>query len=271
MYPNYRDYDDIEVLWKLARDKQIKSRVAAVQSPEATREMMEFLVADESPTVRRAIAKWEGPDSADLLRTLCRDSDLKVRQSVVANKNCPADVLRKLVNDSHNSVRWSVPHHPNSDINVKQEIAASPDSVLRRILSEYDTLEPEIVHILMEDQSSEVKEGLAAHTALPDVLAALVAHPDPKIRAGAAQNPRTTPEQRHTLARDPSALVRANLLKFVELPEEDLRLLAHDRSINVRWWLAVWPDTPNSILEILEQDSSKEIVDAAKFALKRRK
>ncbi|MEU3164149.1 HEAT repeat domain-containing protein [Streptosporangium sp. NPDC006930] len=268
MYPNYRDHDDIEILWKLARDKRIKSRVAAVRSPEATREIMEFLVADESPAVRRVIAKREGPDSADLLRTLCRDPDLKVRQSVVENSNCPADVLRELVNDSHKSVRWSVPDHPNSDINVKREITAPPDGVLRRIMAEYDTLEPEIVHLLMEDQSSEVKEGLAAHTALPDVLAALV---DPKIRAGAAQNPRTTPEQRHTLARDPSALVRANLLKFVELPEEDLRLLAHDRSINVRWWLAVWPDTPNSILETLEQDPNDEVSEAAKSTLKKRK
>src|SRR5690606_26384298 len=109
--------------------------------------------------------------------------------------------------------------------------------------------EPEITYLLMEDDTTEVKEALAAHTALPGVLAALATDPDAKVRAGAAQNPRTTPEQRGALARDRAALVRANLLKFAELDAEELRLLAHDRSINVRWWRASWPTTPDHILE----------------------
>lgn len=178
-------------------------------------------------------------------------------------RQCPPDVLRELVGDPHWRIRWSTPDHPQADIGVKRAIVASPDSTLRRLLAELDDIEPEITYLLTEDDASEVKAGLAAHTALPGVLAALATDPDAKVRAGAAQNPRTTPEQRRALARDRAALVRANLLKFVELDDEELRLLAHDRSINVRWWLASWPTTPDHILEILARDPHPDVANQA--------
>ncbi|MEV1239549.1 hypothetical protein [Nonomuraea sp. NPDC049750] len=268
MYPESGERTNTEMLWKLAKDKRVKSRVTAARSPDASRDILEFLVADEASAVRRTVAAWEGPEVADLLRTLGGDPDLKTRQAVVANPHCSADVLRELVNDPHESVRWAIPSHPRTDISVRRAITASQDSTLRRLLAESDELEPEIARLLMDD-SPEIKESLAAHTTLPDVLSTLAAHPNPKVRAGAAQNPKTTPEQRHSLARDPAALVRANLLKFVELEEEELRLLANDRSVNVRWWLATCPTTPLGILENLAQDPHPEVASQATAALAR--
>ncbi|PZG16837.1 hypothetical protein [Nonomuraea aridisoli] len=129
-------------LWQLARDRRVRSRVAAARSPEAGREILEFLVTDGSATVRRAVAARDDPG---LLRTLAGDPDLRTRQAVVENPHCPPDVLRRLV-------------------------------------AEYDGLEPEIARLLMEDGAREVKESLAAHTALPELLAAMVTHPDLAFR-----------------------------------------------------------------------------------------
>lgn len=263
------DHTGVTELWKLAMDTRVRVRVAAARSPRSTRAVQEHLAADEAPAVRRAVAAWDSPEAADLLRALCGDPDPRTRQAVTENPHCPPDVLRALVDDPHDTVRWSIPSHPRTDTSVRRAMAASGDSTLRRLLAESGELEPEITFLLMEDDVPEVRAALAAHTTLPDVLAALAAHPDARVRAGAAQNPRTTPGQRRALARDRAALVRATLLKFVELEQEELHLLASDRSVNVRWWLASWHTTPVSILEILSQDPHPEVAGQAVAELAR--
>ncbi|MEV4570512.1 hypothetical protein AB0K12_42755 [Nonomuraea sp. NPDC049419] len=150
---------------------------------------------------------------------------------------------------------------------VRHRVLAA-QATLRRLLAEEETLDRDTTEHLLLDPSEEVRESLAAHTPFPDVLARLLTSQSALVRAGVAQNPRTTPEQRHTLTRDRSARVRATLLKFVDLDDEDLRLLAEDRSLNVRWWLATWPTTPREILELLLQDPNEEVSRQANVTLR---
>ncbi|MEV1004297.1 hypothetical protein [Nonomuraea sp. NPDC050202] len=264
--PSLNDND----LWTLARDKRVKQRVIAAQTIDAPEAVLAHLVNDSSPAVRRVLAARDDLRTRATLQLLAHDSDLKTRQALVANPACPAEILLKLVNDPHWSVRWSLPSHPEVNSVVRQAICQSSDDDLRRLQAEQADLDHETALVLLSDTSATVRAALAAHTTYPDILGVLLQEQSEEVRAGAAQNRLTTSEQRHVLARDRSALVRANLLKFVELEEEDLRLLAVDRSVNVRWWLATWPDTPTSILHILAQDSNAEVASQAVAALQAR-
>ncbi|MFD1935747.1 hypothetical protein ACFSKW_30175 [Nonomuraea mangrovi] len=257
-------------LWDLARAKTVKQRVLAAQAVSAPESVIALLVSDPSPAVRRTLAARDDLHVRETLHRLAHDPDLKTRQALAANPICPPEILVELVHDPHWSVRWDLPSHPNTNSQVRHAITESPDVDLRRLMAEDASLDYETARLLLSDDAETVRAALAAHTTYPDILETLLSEHDNDVRAGAAQNGLTTAAQRHSLARDRSALVRANLLKFVPLEEDDLRLLARDRSINVRWWLATWPSTPTSVLQILAQDSNLEIASQATATLRER-
>ena len=257
-------------LWDLARAKTVKQRLLAAQATAVPESVIALLVKDASPAVRRALATRDDLHVHRVLRQLAYDPDLKTRQALVANPNCPPEILIELANDSHWSVRWSLPSHPKIDPQVRGVIAQSSDDDLRRLMAEQADLDYETASLLLSDAADVVRSALAAHTVYPVILDRLMKEDSDLVRSGVAQNGLITTEQRRTLARDCSALVRANLLKHVELEEDELRVLAHDRSTDVRWWLATWPTTPLAILQILVRDPNPEVASQASATLQNR-
>ncbi|NBE84370.1 hypothetical protein GVV04_26040 [Micromonospora sp. NEAU-HG-1] len=183
------------------------------------------------------------------------------------NPGCPPELLVVLVDDPNFHVRFAVLDHPRVDRRVHEAVCRSSDEDLRRVLAESGSFDDDIGVELLADPSAAVRAGLAANTTAAHTLAVLLRDSEPKVRAGAALNPRTTAEDRRGLARDKAAAVRMALVQSVELAEEDLQALAADRSTNVRWWLATVPWTPRVILRVLADDRSSEVSTQARIRL----
>ena len=84
------------------------------------------------------------------------------------------------------------------------------------------------------------------------------------MRKGVAVNERTTAEQRHLLAQDPSPDVRATLVRAVELDEAALRSLLDDRSAEVRRSMATSAVIPQHVRQALENDSDATVAQDAR-------
>ncbi|MER5643678.1 hypothetical protein [Streptosporangium sp. NPDC002524] len=249
-----------------AHHKKVQIRLAVASDPATPPETLEAMATDPSRTVRRALAaRTDAPGK--VLRALAQDPDLKTRQSLAKNPSCPSGALITLVEDPHWSVRWSVPEHPAANVEARRTICRSADEVLRGLLAEQDGLDEETNSVLAVDPSPNVRARLAAHTDAPDILAALIADADPKVRAGATENPITTTNQHRLLSTDKFATVRKAALMSEKLPRDELQRLAHDRSVEVRWRLAIWPTTPETVLRVLAEDPHPDVVASARARL----
>ncbi|MFD1082785.1 hypothetical protein [Micromonospora andamanensis] len=241
-------------------------RIELARDAATSQEVIELLANDPNSKVKCAVAgRLDLPEH--LLHGLAADPNNKVRQALAENPTCPPAVLAGLVDDPSFDVRYAVLVNPRADRYVHEMICRSSDEDIRRLLAESQSIEEDIKTTLLRDPSVAVRGGMAETTVDPQILAALVSDPEPKVRAKAALNPLTTQEQRRRLARDKAASVRWALVQSVELAEESLEELVHDRSVNVRWWLATTPQTPHRFLRILTEDKSPEVRTQARMRL----
>lgn len=241
----------------------VDARLARAQDPAATHLTLIDLAADPSPVVRKAVAaRTDAP--AQALRPLARDHDRQVREAVARNPSASVGNLLRLVKDADRWVRWAVAGNPACDESVRRVMAEASDKELRGLLAECRELEPHLAARLVDDVSPEVRERLATHTHDADVITALMADRTARVRKGLARNPRTTAEQRRTLAQDPVVDVRAALVRAVELDEAELQRLVHDRSAQVRLAMATSTLVPPHIRQALGRDPDEMVAGAAR-------
>jgi leucine rich repeat (LRR) protein len=243
----------------------IDARVAAARDRKTGAVALFELASDSSAQVRAAVAAR--PDApAEALRPLARDRDRTVREAVARNPATSQGNLLRLIGDADRWVRWAVAANPAVDARVRHVMSKAQDKELRGLLAEMWPLEPDLAAVLIADPSPEVRERLASHTWDPAVIAALMVDRTVRVRKGLAVNPRTTAEQRHALAQDPSPDVRAALVRAVELDEADLRSLLDDRSVEVRRSMATSAAVPEQIRQALEDDADEAVAqDARRF------
>ncbi|MFI7540522.1 hypothetical protein [Actinoplanes sp. NPDC049599] len=241
----------------------IDARVSLAQDRGTTPAELYGLASDSSALVRAAVAAR--PDApAEALRPLARDRDRTVREAVAKNPATSQGNLLRLVGDADRWVRWAVAANPAVDARIRSVMAKAQDKELRGLLAEMPALEPELAAVLITDASPEVRERLAAHTQDPEVITELLQDRTVRVRKGLAINRRTTAEQRHLLAQDPSPDVRAALVRAVPLDEADLAALVDDRSVEVRRSLATSAVTPEHIRQALENDADETVAEDAR-------
>jgi hypothetical protein len=258
-------FEDLEVL---ATHQLVRVRVATAAHPDASAELLAVLAGDPSGKVRRIVA-GRPRTTVEVLRMLAADSDAATREAVAANVSTPTDVLGLFAGDNSFAVRYAAMTNPAADSQVFEAFCASPHRDVRIILAQQPRLPAEIVALLTQDPAGQVREFLAEHTDDPAALEVLVDDPNPRVRAAAAQNRLTTPEQRTRLVRDPAAPVRVSSVNAMatlgwDIPEKDLLVLARDRSVNVRYWLAGLPGSTRPVYEVLAQDPDGQIATNAR-------
>ncbi|WP_305787910.1 hypothetical protein [Symbioplanes lichenis] len=241
----------------------IEQRVALARARRTPHETLFDLVTDPSAEVRAALAARSGA-SAQVLRALARDRNREVRQAVARNPDASQGTLLRLLGDTDRHVRWAVATNPACDNRVRGVMLKAQDKELRGLLAELPSLEADYATELVSDASPEVRERLAARTAHPEIIEALLEDRTVRVRKGLARNEWTSPEQRHRLATDYAPEVRATLVRAVELDEPDLRALLEDRSAEVRLALATSDRTPPEIREALTRDADEQVAQAAR-------
>lgn len=241
----------------------IDARVAAARDRKTDAVVLFELASDPSAQVRAAVAAR--PDApAEALRPLARDRDRDVREAVARNPATSQGNLLRLISDADRWVRWAVAANPAVDARIRFVMSKAQDKELRGLLAEMWPLEPDLAAVLIEDVSPEVRERLASHTWDPAVIVALMTDRTVRVRKGLAVNPRTTAEQRHTLAEDSSPDVRAALVRALELDEDDLRSMLDDRSVEVRRSMATSAVVPEDIRRELENDPDEAVAEDAR-------
>ena len=241
----------------------IDARVAAARDRKTDAGVLFELASDPSAQVRAAVAAR--PDApAEALRPLARDRDRDVREAVARNPATSQGNLLRLIGDADRWVRWAVAANPAVDARIRFVMSKAQDKELRGLLAEMWPLEPDLAAVLITDVSPEVRERLASHTWDPAVIVALMSDRTVRVRKGLAVNPRTTAEQRHTLAGDSSPDVRAALVRALELDEDDLRSMLDDRSVEVRRSMATSAVVPEDIRRELENDPDEAVAEDAR-------
>lgn len=185
----------------------VADRLAQARDSRTRPDGLTELARDNSPTVRHAVAR--NPSApAEALLALSGDSRKSTRLAVAENPSTPDAALSALVSDTYNQIRWTVPLHPRLAPEVQHAIATADDPMARENLAGHPNLSREVARALAADSNASVRSRVAAHTSQADLLAELIADPNPRVRAGATENPRLTQEQRRALKLDRTKLVR---------------------------------------------------------------
>ena len=105
--------DDVgpAVLWT-ASNGALDARLAVVNHPHCTEDLLDALASDGQWRVREAVAARIGTPG-HLLARLATDTDRDVRRTVAANPGVPLAVLLRLFDDTDDAVRRVVTTHPS--------------------------------------------------------------------------------------------------------------------------------------------------------------
>ena len=95
---NIPDIKDIEILRKLAEDKDEDVRCRVAKNPNIPAEILRKLAEDDDEEVRRRVA-WNSNTSVEILSKLAEDENGDVKRGVAMNPNTPVKVLIKLAKD----------------------------------------------------------------------------------------------------------------------------------------------------------------------------
>lgn len=269
---------------------------------------MEQLARDPSPSVRREIA--QNPNvPTDVLEALARDREWSVLVRLARNKSSTPEVLKTLAArkyrrvmkelslrsdlpvDLADEVLQSLNGHQDNGASRKTEAVEGPHAAFPSQHG-YSQADPECLsHITPMDQAR------SRHTT-EALMLQLVEHHDTWVRMTLAGNPAAPCSVLSVLARDPESIVRSEVASHreakkcglieelvaddheavrsaiaarLDLPMALLRELARDRRARVRRTAAGNSRLPREILQELTHDRSREVAQAAKEALGKRK
>lgn len=185
-----------------------------------------------------------------------------VRLEVANNAATPDEALLVLIADADRTVRTNAAGEAIARPALHEALSRSDDKWVRAILAAAYTRRPEqglaedLQRRLAVDEFWETRGRIGETTSHLDIFEALLADPNPRVRAYCAGNPRLTRGQMDVLLADARFEVRCGAVgQGVVYPDEaQLARAARDRSANVRWNVIVRPGTPRGVLDLLIDD-----------------
>ena len=125
---------------------------------ESPIEILELLIADESPDVRQALAKNSNVSSS-ILETLALDISPVVRKTVAENQNTPATVLEQLSLDTDKGISQSLINNSNTPSNIKQtlqyRLRINTNPTLKGLIRLYNSETDDLATLLSEYVQSQ--------------------------------------------------------------------------------------------------------------------
>ncbi|MFI5672546.1 hypothetical protein [Streptomyces sp. NPDC051704] len=193
-------------------DKAVRAALV-VRCDTAPREMLEQLIGDPDPQVRRYLAQSRGTPP-DLLARLASDRDPKIRAALARHwTRAPEAVRRILLTDPEAEVRaaacstyFAYPPHPIPPADLVPALLADPVTRAGAVI--HAVLDADTLRRLAEDPDNEVRGELARHPDLPiPVRDALAVDPSSSVRVKVFARPDTPDDVRariHASVHDPA-------------------------------------------------------------------
>ncbi|MEU9045452.1 MULTISPECIES: hypothetical protein [unclassified Kitasatospora] len=208
---------------------------------------------DIDPVARPAVALAlldEGRGDPAWARQLVRDPDPYVRMRLGSCPGLPDEVADLLAEDEETDVLAEFGRHTlRSDLSAR--LAGHPEAEVRRWVAANEAAPPELLTALLADDDDRVRGQAAGNPATPGAAAARHVDDHLSVRCQLSEHPGLSAETYHRLAEDPTPWIRGNL---AENPGIDLPLmhrLATDDGYDVRRRLAFHPRIPLDLLERL--------------------
>ena len=274
-----------QTLEKLSLHKSSIVRCCVAEHPNTPIHILETLVTDDYSVTRWNLASNPNTPPHVLEYLLnnweyCDDKyDNELCRRLAENRNTPVNTLEKLSQSISYQVLKAVSRNPSSPLNILENFAQrdllkkkkiliydcvdsseSEERFLYYYLSHNPRLTPEILGILANDISPDVRINLISHQNITTEIQTKLANDEsPQVRkavAGYRKSPITILE---LLTADESPDVRQALAKNLKTSSSILETLALDISPNVRKNVAENHNTPATVLEQLAQDEIKTI------------
>ncbi len=231
-------------LMTLAADKDKRVRAALVHNPQATLTLIDQLIDDPDPEVRRAIAaSTSAPSYFD---HLLEDEDQIVRRILAAHPALPLAHRRKLITDSAVEMRRHALQYLPPTPELVEEFAVSEDPELRAWAAQM---------INKVASKSDDDETIFKNVLQKDEVLSLLLSPDDQVRQSAFQQQiwiSSLPldllgQYFERFAQDELQIVRFRVAQICR-DGDILARLAQDSSQDVRLAVATNFATPSSVL-----------------------
>jgi hypothetical protein len=226
-----------EAARQLATDPSFGVRCDLAENPVIDDTVMRMLAADQNEFVLRTLA--ENPVIDDtVMHVLAADQNQHVLRTLAANPSVPLDLLTGLAGAFKNQPTL-LPRIAAASHAEVEELAASPDPVVRMLLAQRRDLPAEIREALATDPVVKVVKSIAPHPGFSEaqlramdeqygipVRPKLAANPDapPELLEELAQRPPPTGKTLRAIAANPSATGEA--LRCCLADEQARRLAA---------------------------------------------
>ena len=250
---------DVRVLEAMVDGAPFRARFAkvAAESHAATGEFLQRLCAMvDDPTVG---------DDWYTDRPREGTTAFAVMEVVASNGACPADLLRGFLGRGVPALDRAVARNPSIDLKMVADLAQRPDEKVRVAIAGRSDLPPELVQVLVGDNSKAVKVALAGSLSVTDESLVLAFCTDKlaAIRAAAAARLGSIPAvSRPKLLADKSAEVRIGFAERGDLSLSEQQALASDASAKVRTSLATNGKLLPDVVAQLVHDGAREVVTA---------
>ncbi|WAL68684.1 hypothetical protein ORV05_13190 [Amycolatopsis cynarae] len=166
------------------------------------------LAEDPIPGVRSELAENPAIDDT-LIRVLAHDQGHDVQRRLAHNPNVPLDVLNDLARTTKIGPTLLPRIAAASPVEV-QELAASPNPVIRMLLAQRRDLPAKVRETLAADPDAKVAKSIAPHPGLHEAhLRTMIERHGVKVLAAVAMNPDASPALLHDLVRHEPAARKA--------------------------------------------------------------
>lgn len=245
--------------------------------------------ADHPSAFLRGALAGRADLSVQVMSVLAEDSIPWVRSTLAHNQAITEDVIRKLATDNGHDVQRALAEHPGISLEILEhlagatrigsrllpriaaaspeeveQLAASPNPVMRMLLAHRRDLPAAVRDALVEDRDAKVAKAVAPHPGLSDAqLRAMLARHGAQVMAKVAANPDAAAELLEELAcRQPP--VHKALREIAVHPRATATaLLACLDDGRARRLAARHPALPPSTIVELLDDEDWQVVEAA--------
>ena len=171
--------------------------------------------------IRESVA--DNPNAPkEILKSLAKEQNIRIRFRVAINPNTPIDLLKTLANDSNHQIREAVAKNTNTPLKILEKLANDRNLIVRESVSENPNCTFEIKKTIFKNfAKSETPSFSRVALFLSDYAASFVLAENSNSiswleRYAIAQNPNTLRDTLEVLAQDGNRIVRATAKETLE-------------------------------------------------------
>ncbi|MEH2026489.1 HEAT repeat domain-containing protein [Nostoc sp.] len=244
--------------------------IRGASHPNTPATVLRQLARDSYLATVRAVAR-NANTFPETLEVLASHPDLTTRLAVVRNPNTPPRALTQIVLSTQNSgntpnqtVDMLKSAFPGNHNDVLQSIAGNPRTPIEalEILArrEFIGATPDPQAFFPATTDDRIVRSLAYNPSLtPQLLGILIQDPSVEVRLCLVRHPNLTEALWLRLAEDTAISVREAVAAAINAPVSILELLARDEQVEVRTKVATNRNTPITVLQLLASDENPSV------------